>query len=79
MKRAILEAVFPCAIGEYSESEFTEGGWKAEIDGGDMAWRVGVLYGDFFATQFQCLKPKQISDIPIKAIHLISKYENQSK
>ncbi len=79
MRREILEAVFPCASGEYSESELNRGGWKAEIDGGDIAWRVGVLYGEFFATEFHYLKAKPISDIPIKAILLLAKYiENET-
>lgn len=80
MKREILETIFPEAKGEYTDVEW-DGNYMCYIKG-EFIWRTCFYEGRFSATKFLDSageNEERVESLPIKAIHLISQYENQPK
>lgn len=78
MKREILEAQFPGIEGEYKEFETHKGWWAAIVDE-EVIHQVNFFNGKFYAETLIGLEYNSHIPITIKAIHLISRYENQPK
>lgn len=78
MRREILEAVFPGIKGQYKESETHEGWWAAMVNE-EVIHQINFFNGKFYAETLIGLEHNSHISIPIKAIHLISQYENRSK
>jgi hypothetical protein len=77
MKRQILEAVFPGAAGMYSEGGDEFCWWAGFTEGHDVQ-QVNFI-NDLVYAETLINNNHNYVPIPIKAIHLISQYENQPK
>ncbi len=78
MKREILEAQFPGIEGEYKELETHKGWWAAMVNE-EIIHQINFFNGKFYAETLIGLVRDSHIPITIKAIHLISRYENQPK
>lgn len=80
MKREILETVFPDAKGEYREGQH-DNSWSAGLKDhkSGNTWQINMWHGEFWAEKIINNDWVKCNPIPIKAILLLAKYENQPK